>query len=145
MQYLYNKACAFFNANTLAQRPQVISKRVFSLNIDMFHVSIVYERKFIDGDHVNFRCLSCSTIDVVWASYGVEGPRRQIPLAISSNNQNCVTNATGIMQRNCNGKDQCFFLVQTHGKLPSNCGQNTILLVRYTCKTNLPGKFFYLY
>ena len=110
----------------------------------MFHVSLVYERKFSDGDLVNFSCQSCSTIDVVWASYGVQ-ISGQIPLAISSNNQNCVTNATSIMQSQCNGKDQCLFVVVRAAFLQSNCGQNTILLVRYTCKTNLPGKFRYLY
>ena len=104
----------------------------------MFHVSLVYEQTFSDGENANLACQSCSPIDVVWASYGVQ-ISRQIPIAISSNNQNCTTDATSIMQRKCNGKDQCSFTVQRNELLQSSCREKTTLLVCYKCKSNPPG------
>ena len=85
-----------------------------------------------------FRCEWCSTIEIIWANYGVQ-VLRKYPLAISTRNKDCVaTNATSVMENKCNGKTQCSFPVQSREFLKKTCGQNTILLVRYTCKP-IPG------
>jgi hypothetical protein len=104
---------------------------------------LVYERKFSKGDTALIRCKSCSTIEVIWANYGVKVPR-QYPFAISASDKNCVTtNATRVIQSKCDGTANCFFTVNDGVFLPSDssCLKNTILLVRYRCKSKIPGIF----
>ena len=109
---------------------------------------LVYERKFSKGDNATFQCESCSSllIVVIWADYGVQLQQRY-PFAISKFDPNCrTTNATSVMQNNCNGKTSCSFRVRDTEflSLMSNCGSNRILLVRYTCK-RIPGIFTNLF
>jgi hypothetical protein len=99
----------------------------------------VYERKFSEGDFANFKCESCSTVEIVWANYGVHDSR-QYPFAISASNKKCIGNdATSVVQNKCNGKITCSFQVQRRDFLESNCEQSMTLLVRYKCRRKIPG------
>ncbi len=102
---------------------------------------LVYERKFSEGEYATFQCKSCSTIQIIWANYGVQVSQRY-PFAISTNDKGCMSiNATSVMKNKCNGKATCSFLVQGRDFLPSKsiCGRSTILLVRFKCKSKIPG------
>jgi hypothetical protein len=100
----------------------------------------VYERSFHEGASVNLKCESCKTIEIIWANYGVQVPR-QYPFAISTSSKDCVaTNAVSVVKNKCNGKTQCSFPVRGRDFLESTCEQNTILLVRFRCKS-IPGIF----
>jgi hypothetical protein len=104
---------------------------------------LVYERKVSEGVNAQIYCKSCSTIELIWANYGVQIPR-QYPFAISAGDKNCVsTNAMSVVQNECDGRTNCFFVVNDGVFLPSNssCLENTILLVRYRCKSKIPGIF----
>ena len=104
---------------------------------------LVYERKFSELDVAHIQCKSCSTIELIWANYGVKVPR-QYPFAISARDKNCVsTDAMSVVQNQCNGTTNCFFDVDDDVFLPwsSSCLINTILLVRYRCKSKIPGIF----
>jgi hypothetical protein len=104
-------------------------------------VILVYERKIYDTHRANFQCESCSTntIEIIWANYGVQ-VQDQYPLAISTSETDCVTTeATSVMQKKCNGKTGCSFIVNEGDFLTPNCRRTTILLVRYTCNTKIPG------
>ena len=104
---------------------------------------LVYERKVYEGVNVQIRCRSCSKIEVIWANYGVQ-VSRQYPFAISAGDKNCVSvNARSVVQNECGGRTNCFINVNDGIFLPSNssCLENTILLVRYRCKSKIPGIF----
>ncbi len=102
---------------------------------------LVYERKFSEGEQASFQCKSCSTIDVIWANYGVQVPQ-QYPFAISTSDKDCVSStATSVMQNKCDGEELCSFTVQDRDFLPSVCGKSTILLVRFKCNNKIPGIF----
>ena len=105
---------------------------------------LVYERKF-STVNAQIRCRSCSKIEVIWANYGVQVPD-QYPFAISARYKNCVSaNAMSVVQNECGGRTNCFINVNVNDGvfLPSNsgCRKNTTLLVRYRCKSNIPGIF----
>lgn len=103
-------------------------------------VILVYERKIYETHLADFQCESCSTIEIIWANYGVQ-VQDQYPFAISTSETDCVTTeATSVMQKKCNGKTGCSFKVNEGDFLTPNCqGRTTILLVRYTCSNKIPG------
>ena len=107
----------------------------------MLYLFPVYERKFPEGDRADFHCESCSFgIQVIWADYGVK-LEQKYPFAIKKDNPNCQsTSATSVMQTKCNGNTTCSFSVRDDDFLSSgsDCASDSILLVRYTCKT-IPG------
>ena len=101
----------------------------------------MYERKIYKTHRVDFQCESCSTIEIIWANYGVK-VRDQYPFAISTSETDCVTTeATSVMQKKCNGKTGCSFIVNEGDFLTPNCRRTTILLVRYKCNSKIPGTF----
>ena len=107
----------------------------------MLYLFLVYERKFSKGKEAKFQCESCSRVEVIWADYGVE-LQQKYPFQIAKNDQSCrSTNSTSVVQNKCNNKKICSFIVRDADFLfsVSNCGSDVILLVRYKCKTNIPG------
>ena len=108
---------------------------------NVLYMFLVYERKFSERSKADFQCKSCSSsIMVIWADYGVQLDQKY-PFAIQKSDSECqTTNATSVMQNKCNRKTRCLFTVRDADFLSpeSNCGSNSILLVRYTCK-RIPG------
>jgi hypothetical protein len=101
----------------------------------------VYEKRFVNGNSASFKCESCSTIAIIWANYGVQVPN-QYPFAISTSSEDCVTtNAKDVVQKKCNGKTQCSFVVKNSDFLKSEsiCKTSLILLVRFKCARKIPG------
>jgi hypothetical protein len=80
----------------------------------------------------------------MWANYGVLD-QKQYPFAISTSDDCLATNVMSVMENECNGKTECSS-VPGSGDLrdrflpsTSTCTQSKILLVRYKCKSNVPG------